>query len=296
MLRHRLWMGAVLIGLVVGVLLVDAQLAPVFPFLFALVLILALLGCYELLALLGPGRRPWPWLSYLAVLLLICANWPAQLWPWARELAPDPFTWVLVVFTLVLLAGFLAAMRSFQPHDEGRREENVDTISKLSLLVFLAAYLGVLPSFLAQLRWPPTVRAGDANLQAVLGLTLAIFTPKFCDIGAYTVGRLFGKHRMTPVLSPKKTWEGLAGGLAFSVIFAVVVNRLGPVLPGNDLIAAAFGLTIGLAGVLGDLAESLIKRECRQKDASHVMPGFGGVLDVIDSIIFSAPISYLWLR
>ena len=133
----------------------------------------------------------------------------------------------------------------------------------------------------------------------MLGLALAIFIPKCCDIGAYTAGRMVGRHRMTPVISPGKTWEGLAGGLVTAVAAAVALNRLGPVLPGegpaSDVAAAGFGLTVGGAGVLGDLAESLIKRQYRQKDASHVMPGFGGVLDVVDSILFAAPVAYCWL-
>jgi phosphatidate cytidylyltransferase len=101
---------------------------------------------------------------------------------------------------------------------------------------------------------------------------------------------------MTPVLSPKKTWEGLAGGLVLSALIAVAVNRLvAPVLRGDGE-AALFGLAVGVAGVLGDLAESLIKRDCLKKDASAVVPGFGGVLDVVDSVLFAAPVAYWWLH
>jgi phosphatidate cytidylyltransferase len=102
---------------------------------------------------------------------------------------------------------------------------------------------------------------------------------------------------MAPVLSPKKTWEGLAGGLALSALVAVVINRLlpAPVVRGGEVGAAAFGVAVGGAGVLGDLAESFVKRDCRQKDASQVVPGFGGVLDVIDSVLFAAPVAYAWL-
>jgi phosphatidate cytidylyltransferase len=99
---------------------------------------------------------------------------------------------------------------------------------------------------------------------------------------------------MTPLLSPKKTWEGLVGGLAAAVATAWAINRLGAGL--SDLAAMGLGLTAGLAGVLGDLAESLIKRDCQRKDASRVMPGFGGVLDVVDSVLFAAPLTYCWLR
>ncbi len=288
MLRTRLWMGSLLIALTVGVLLLDGYLFPWYPFLFALLLVLSLLGCRELLALLGPSRRPWPGLCYAGVSLLVAVNWLPHLCPWARSLSADPLRWILGVHVALLLAGFLAAMATFQP-DRG------DTLGRLAMLLLMTAYLGVLPGFLAQLRWPEIARAGDPNRQAVLALTLAIFVPKCCDIGAYFTGRLLGRHKMAPVLSPKKTCEGLAGGLVLASVAAVVINRLGPVLRGGDWTAVAFGLTVGGAGVLGDLAESLIKRECRQKDASQVMPGFGGVLDVVDSIVYAAPLAYLWL-
>ena len=101
---------------------------------------------------------------------------------------------------------------------------------------------------------------------------------------------------MTPVLSPKKTWEGAFGGLLFACLAAIALNRLGPVqvLTNNLGIEVAFGVIVGIVGMLGDLAESLIKRDCEQKDASQAVPGFGGVLDVVDSVIFSAPVSYFF--
>jgi phosphatidate cytidylyltransferase len=154
------------------------------------------------------------------------------------------------------------------------------------------AYLGFLPCFFAQLRW----LTPDAQVNSV-GLALAAFVPKCCDIGAYSAGRLFGQHRMTPTLSPKKTWEGALGGLATAALVAIVIDRLGPAaLLRHELgWEIGFGLTVGLAGMLGDLAESLIKRDCQSKDAGAAVPGFGGVLDVVDAILFAAPVSYLWL-
>jgi phosphatidate cytidylyltransferase len=101
---------------------------------------------------------------------------------------------------------------------------------------------------------------------------------------------------MTPVLSPKKTWEGAFGGLATAVLVAFGVDRLGPapVLNQDYRWEIGFGLTVGAAGMLGDLAESLLKRDCQTKDASAAVPGFGGVLDVVDAILYSAPVSYFW--
>src|SRR5947208_2160065 len=217
MLRTRLWMGTVLIALTVGVLVLDGRLEALrnrYPFLFLLLLILALLGCQEFLNLLGPVRRPWPWLCYAAVAALIVVNWPVHLWPWARDVSPHALLWVLGTYVAVVLAAFLTGLATYQPPTESASTPPPDTVGCVALASFVAVYLGVLPSFLAQLRWPePTsVRAGDANTQAVLALAMAIFIPKCCDTGAYTFGRLIGRHKMAPAISPGKTWEGLAGG------------------------------------------------------------------------------------
>ena len=282
MLRTRLWMGAILIALAAGVLAFDP--APSFPILLAMTLLLSVAACYELQLLLGPEQRAPTWFVVAGVVAVVLANWPAHLWGW-----PDPWRPVLYTFAAVVLAAFLLEMATFR--------EPGHSVTRIALAVWAVAYLGLLPSFLAQLRWWPadeSLNAPDRRGAAALALT--IFVPKFCDIGAYFTGRFLGRHRMSPVLSPKKTWEGLAGGLALSVLTAWALNRGLPGLPMNDLSAAGFGLAVGVAGVLGDLAESMVKRDCRRKDASHALPGFGGVLDVVDSILFAAPVAYWWLR
>lgn len=284
MLRTRLWMGAILIALAAGALVVDQRLAPWYPFLFLLVLGLAIIACFELLRLLGEGRRLPAWLCYAAVAGLIVGNWAANIVPKllpAGTVNADPWHWIINLFAVVILAAFLVEMATF--HEPG------ESVTHIATVVWVAGYLGLLPCFLAQLRWLDDPSRGTA------ALALAIFVPKCCDTGAYFTGRLLGRHQMAPVLSPKKTWEGAAGGLIASVLAAIGINRLGPALA-DDWLAAGFGATVGLAGLLGDLAESLIKRDCRRKDASQVMPGFGGVLDVVDSIIFAAPVAYWWLK
>jgi phosphatidate cytidylyltransferase len=84
--------------------------------------------------------------------------------------------------------------------------------------------------------------------------------------------------------------------LALAIAVAFGLNSLGPVIPSGPLGTIAFGLTVGIFGMLGDLAESLIKRDCERKDASAAVPGFGGILDVVDSILFAAPVAYWWLH
>jgi phosphatidate cytidylyltransferase len=273
-------MGCILVALAVGVLVIDQWLPPWYPFLFVLVLGLSLVACFELLALLGPARRPPAWFCYLAVAALVAANWCAHV----SEGGGSPWQWLAGTFAAVVLAAFVREMAVFQ--------EPGNSVLRVALVVWIAAYLGLLPSFLAQLRWLP----GDPS-RGTTALALTIFVPKCCDIGAYFTGRFLGRHPMMPVLSPKKTWEGLAGGLAAAVTATAGINYLGParLLPGAAAVVG-FGITVGTAGVLGDLAESLIKRDCKQKDASQVVPGFGGVLDVVDAILFAAPVAYFWLR
>jgi phosphatidate cytidylyltransferase len=295
MLRTRLWVGACLIALVAGVLALDRRLAPWFPFLFVLVLGLTLVACHELLALLPSAGKPAAWLCYAGLIALTAANWVPHIMN--HFLGPARDRWnlqawgcVASVLALLVLAAFLVEMATFEAPGE--------SVKRIGLTVGIAAYLGLLGSFLAQLRWLPDLSGGPTSgKRATVALAAAIFVPKCCDIGAYFTGRFLGRHPMAPVLSPKKTWEGAAGGLAAAIVAAIAIEKLSGVslLEGGIVIVAIFGLTLGIAGILGDLAESLIKRDCQRKDASQVVPGFGGVLDVVDSIVFAAPVTYWWL-
>ena len=129
-------------------------------------------------------------------------------------------------------------------------------------------------------------------------LLLALAGTWLADSGAYFIGRKFGVHKMTPSLSPKKSWEGLAGGVAFGVIFgallAVVLSQvLNLYLPWWA--GAVLGLIGALIGVLGDLSISMIKREVGAKDSGHIIPGHGGVLDRLDSLLFTIIVSYYFI-
>jgi phosphatidate cytidylyltransferase len=282
MLRTRLIVGTILTALTAGMVVLDHYFAPWFPFLFAVVMGLSVLGTLELRALLAAERRPRFGVSLIGVVVVVALNWL----PTVRGHGGLP-AWECIAqgFAGVVLAAFLVEMANFAAPG--------GSIERIAAAVWVVAYLGVLPSFLVQLQ------LGRSDRHAVLGavsLALTIFVPKGCDIGAYFTGRFLGRHRMTPVLSPKKTWEGTAGGLALAVAVAFGLNSLGPVIPGGPAGTVGFGLSVGIAGMLGDLAESLIKRDCERKDASQMVPGFGGILDVLDSILFAAPIAYWWLN
>jgi phosphatidate cytidylyltransferase len=295
MLRTRLLMGAVLSALVVGMLAVDEQVLN-YPFQLAFQVLLACLASRELYHLLGAQRSVhWP-AAVCGVLALNIAPWVVGDGTWIKlgmmfrtetlgQYNASTWSVLLAIVVFFQLAICLVEMWRFQQPGE--------SFERMARTWMVIAYLGLLPSFFGQIRflYPWGSPTGTT------ALALVIFVPKGCDIGAYFTGQLIGKHPMAPVLSPKKTWEGAIGGLALAAIFAVAIDRLAPASAlGENLTAQiAFGLTVGLAGMLGDLAESLIKRDCQQKDASQTVPGFGGVLDVIDSVIFAAPIAYVWL-
>ncbi len=129
----------------------------------------------------------------------------------------------------------------------------------------------------------------------IVGVILALLIPWMSDTGAYFVGTFLGKHKMAPVISPKKSWEGFFGGWVFSIgcaaLYAVICNWIyNPVLWYQPEEYALIALLLAPLSVLGDLVASLIKRRCGIKDYGNIMPGHGGVMDRFDSVIFIAPL------
>jgi phosphatidate cytidylyltransferase len=117
-------------------------------------------------------------------------------------------------------------------------------------------------------------------------------------MGAYLTGSLIGKHPFVPHISPKKTWEGFFGALFFSIAGGCALVALMPKELSllNYTHAAILGFVLGFAAVVGDLGESLIKRSCGVKDSGKFLPGIGGALDLIDSLLFTAPMMFFYLR
>jgi len=120
---------------------------------------------------------------------------------------------------------------------------------------------------------------------------------KFSDSGAYIFGSLFGKHKMAPSISPGKTWEGFAGAIIVPVAVGFLTRYIFPtqLAQFSALEIVALGVFLGISAVIGDLIESVFKRECGVKDSGNYFPGVGGILDVLDSILFNAPIMYFYL-
>lgn len=129
----------------------------------------------------------------------------------------------------------------------------------------------------------------------VAGLIAFVAVCKSGDIGAYIVGSRWGRLGLAPRVSPKKTVEGAVAAVAVSVAVSLILTRLG-VLALNLWVSLLFGLVVGSCSVVGDLAESLLKRDSKIKDSATFLPGFGGVLDLIDDLLYTAPIAYGFLR
>jgi phosphatidate cytidylyltransferase len=160
-----------------------------------------------------------------------------------------------------------------------------DQLRRLALAILGFMYFGWLFGHLAFL-------ANSAHAYSYLGyLVLAV---ELNDVAAYTCGKLFGRHLLRSNLSPKKTWEGAAGALAISLLFPWALLFTFPHFEALDFLVA--GLIVGIGGQLGDLVVSVIKRDLGVKDMGWIIPGHGGILDRIDSLIYVAPLFFHYIR
>ena len=192
----------------------------------------------------------------------------------------------------------LAAATIFAFVTEMRRYEGPGkSIQRIALASLCFAFLGVPFAFFVLLR------LFHENVWGMTALVSLILVTKAADSGAYFTGRFFGRTKMAPILSPKKTWEGAVGGLVAAALaswafFSIAAPGLltESQISGGELWwprCLAYGVILGIAGMTGDLAESLLKRDLGAKDSGRGLPGMGGVLDVVDSPLGAAPVAYL---
>jgi phosphatidate cytidylyltransferase len=287
MLGWRLGLSAIIIPALILLFYADAACGESAPVLLALCLALGLRSTYELVLLLRPR---FPGVGVLTcgicVTALVLSAWLPHLFQ-----VQEATTAALgcVTATLAMCLAGLMALQAWTYREPGMQMET------LGANLLIICYVGLMLTVTAQLRWVAGAEAG------YLALGSLVVAAKMGDTSAYTFGRLFGKRKMAPWLSPGKTWAGFAGALGGASVSSWAWLHFATSLfneswqPPAWYWSLLYGAVLGLAGLIGDLCESLIKRDMNQKDAAALMPGFGGVLDLLDSVLYAGPIAFiLW--
>jgi len=204
---------------------------------------------------------------------------------WAME-------WAHAVMAMCVIAVF---MRQFPAKHNSRPLETIGcTLLGIFYVPFLIGYISrLLFGFESTHLYDPLSATGK------LCFLYLIVVTKSADIGAYFVGKRFGRSKLLPRISPGKTWEGLCGGIGTALVASLLFWVFSDGSLGDIRFSAGDSLALGgmltIAGVFGDLFESMIKRSASAKDSSNAIPGMGGLLDVLDSLLFAAPVLYVYL-
>lgn len=259
MLTKRILTGLTLIGITIVSMLVDWACGLV-------IALFVLIGLYEFFTMLEhKGIRIFKYFG-IAIGMII----PLSI-TFRFELTKS---WELLFIMLVLLSLIVMQFRV---------RESSGAVVDISTTLFGILYVSWFFSFLIKIRY---MAGGLGLLGAVILIT------KSCDIGAYLIGSRFGKVPLIPRISPKKSVEGAMGGVIFSLLAALASQ---PLLGLSIFHTLILGVCLGILGQLGDLSESLIKRDCQVKDSGVILPGMGGLLDVMDSLLFTAPAFYFYM-
>lgn len=295
-LRWRLIGALAIIAPVLGLLWLDARVNFGRPGIWllpfgAIVTGTALWELNHMASAAGQTRFPAFRSILLGELSLAIAGLPI-VFPGVRTALPDVWAWAAMGIMASLMAGLLCAMVRFRTTRGVTNDAAIDHFHGVMIVLPLLFLLHV------RLAWPD-----------VRGLWVMASIPwitKVSDAGAFFAGRTLGMRKMAPRLSPKKTWAGAIGGTVAAACAAVAFLMVVRLIFADQLAGhvswveiTVFGVLLALAGILGDLAESLLKRDAGLKDSSAWLPGLGGTLDVVDSILWTAPIGYacwmLWL-
>ncbi len=217
------------------------------------------------------------------LILLSISYWALIMWQSLPNGEEHPWWIDLGMLMLALQGAFLLTFRL--------QLEGEHTLRRISHTVFGMVYTVLTAGFLSRVLF-----FHDASNGRYL-LFMLIMVTKFGDMGAYGIGSLIGKHKMVPHISPAKTWQGFGGAIFGSYLAMVVMMLVVPekLLPLNWMHAMILAPLLSISGIMGDLAESVLKRCHQIKDSGHKLPGIGGILDLTDSILFTAPVAYFYL-
>jgi len=290
MLGWRLLVSAILIPVLFGLFYFDQSAGAHAPFLLGLCCLLIVRGSWELTNLLTVRNLApsYPTVCLLSLLICIAAWFPfLNLSFFTTQGNPQTLSlaFMAVAYAIAVLIIFLKAAICF--------EEPGQSMEMMGAEILAVSYLGFLLAITAELRWVAGAQTG------YLALGSLIISAKMGDIGGYTFGRLWGKAKLVPRLSPGKTRVGGVGALFGAALGAFLWLQFTPALFHSNWTAPAwywsilFGAVIGLVGLVGDLCESLIKRDVGKKDSAELLPGFGGLLDLLDSPLYAGPVAFL---
>ncbi len=234
-------------------------------------------GLYEFFYLIK--KKGIPIYSYVGIFIGILL--PASIYTRFELTKKWELLFILVAFLLILLMQFA-------------RKDNSNAVVGIATTLFGILYVSWFFSFLIKIRFILPSPDGCASQAGINLLGFIILVTKMGDIGALLIGSRLGKHPLIPRISPNKSVEGCLGSFLFSTAAALVAK---PLLPNifSTIHVASLGAFFGGIGQLGDLSESLIKRDCHVKDSGKLLPGMGGVLDIIDSLLFTAPAFYMYI-
>jgi phosphatidate cytidylyltransferase len=247
---------------------------------------LGLLGLWEFYSMLDVKGLPnFKWLGMICGGLLNLGSF----YSFSRVGPLGSYDFEIAALLFLMLAVFSRQM--FQ------KIRDVSPLETMAYTLFGLLYVPWLFSFVTKIVYLVPRDAAGHVTGHIYVLWLVLVT-KFSDMGAYMVGSICGKHLLVPHISPKKTWEGFFGALLFSVagacgLLALIPDRLSSL---RQMDALILGLGLGFAAIMGDLAESIVKRSAGVKDSGSFLPGIGGALDLIDSILFTGPLLFFYLH
>jgi phosphatidate cytidylyltransferase len=283
--------GTALVAALVALVWWDSAIEPAGSVLFGCALLLAVACAGELLSMWSrkPACPPRAVVVGGVLLTVGAAGIPLFVLEGTPAWHIGPIGWPLLGLTVGLLLALVVQLSSYRT--PGHAAET------LALSTLAIVYIGVLLSWMVYLR---QVINPDWGLFALLSMIAVV---KMSDTGAYFVGRMIGRHKLAPRISPGKTWEGVAGGIVTAVLTSCLLfTWVGPAFSLNDVgrgggaAWVAYGVLLAVAGLIGDLAESLLKRDAGRKDSSTWLPGLGGMLDILDSLLLASPVAYLcWI-
>ncbi|EMI56716.1 phosphatidate cytidylyltransferase [Rhodopirellula sallentina SM41] len=312
MLFDRLRTSGVLISIAVASLYADANFSVpgaaglyLFPLLLFFALGTALDLCGMFLRVGFPVHRG---VILSATALIVLSPYVPVVWNTLAAGKPDtvsayPANCPIGQMGWIVLATIFAAMMFFldEMKDYSVGSDPSGVLRRLVASMFTATYVGLPMSLLVVLRGLGEADIGDATASnwGMAALLTMIAVTKFSDAGAYFTGKSIGRTKLIPRLSPGKTWEGSVGGVVVSTLVAAgCIAYLFPAIAGEGSapplsLAFVLGPLLAVFGMVGDLAESLVKRACGAKDSGNLLPGLGGVWDVTDSLIFASLPAFL---